>query len=93
MPSFLLQIQAVPSYPGIHEASHSCNADEFSENELRHMGIRALIIRAIRAGNEDETNHILYQAIFIYGSFSTLIASIGIFLVEPISVMKGLDYG
>jgi len=57
------------------------------------MGMRAMVARAIGAGNEDEANHVLQQTIFISGSFSTLMAAIGIFLAEPILIMMGLDPG
>ncbi|MFC1953823.1 MATE family efflux transporter, partial [Chloroflexota bacterium] len=55
------------------------------------MGMRAMIARAIGADNEIEANHILQQTVFISGSFSTLMAAIGIFLAEPILIMTGVD--
>ncbi|MFC2015237.1 MATE family efflux transporter [Chloroflexota bacterium] len=55
------------------------------------MGMRAMIARAIGAGNHEEANHIIQQAIFISGSFSTFMAIIGISLAEPILVLMGVE--
>jgi len=54
-------------------------------------GTRAIIARFIGAGDAKGSNHIAQQAFVISGSYVVVMASIGIFLAEPILNIFGLE--
>ncbi|MEE8398619.1 MAG: MATE family efflux transporter [Desulfobacterales bacterium] len=54
-------------------------------------GTRALLARAIGAGDEQQANHVAQQAFVISTVFSILMAAIGIFLAEPILALLGVE--
>ncbi|OGO24413.1 MAG: hypothetical protein A2Z28_08335 [Chloroflexi bacterium RBG_16_51_9] len=56
-----------------------------------YQGLRALVSRAIGAGNHDEANHVVQQAFIIDLTYVTIMALVGIFLAEPILVLMGVD--
>ena len=55
-----------------------------------NTGARALLARAIGAGNDQGANHVAQQAFVITAAFSLLMAVIGIFLAKPILVLLGV---
>lgn len=54
-------------------------------------GTRALLSRAIGAGDEQGANHVAQQAFVISTVFSIITAAIGIFFAEPILVLLGVE--
>ena len=55
-----------------------------------NTGARALLARAIGAGNDEEAVHVAQQSIVITVAFSALMAVIGVFLSKPILVLLGV---
>ena len=55
-----------------------------------YQGLRALVSRAIGAGNQEEANHAVQQAFIIDLTYVTITALIGIFLAKPILVLMGV---
>jgi len=55
------------------------------------MGSRAIIARAIGAGNKDEAQHIIQQYFVVSTIYSVLMAIIGIFFARPILSLFGLE--
>ncbi len=55
------------------------------------MGTRAMVARFIGAGDKEGANHVAQQAFVISGSYVVVMASIGIFLAEPILILLGLE--
>ena len=54
-------------------------------------GTRAMIARFVGAGDTEEANHVAKQAFVISGSFSIVMAAIGISLAEPILILIGVE--
>ncbi len=55
------------------------------------IGTRATVARFIGAGDYGGANHVAQQAFVISGSYVVIMASIGIFLAEPILILLGLE--
>ena len=55
-----------------------------------YQGLRAMIARAIGAGNPEEANHVAQQALLISLAYSVVMAVAGIFLAEHILILMGL---
>ena len=55
------------------------------------MGIRAMVARAIGAGDPEGANHVAQQAFVVSTVFAALVAVIGIFLSEKILIMFGVE--
>jgi len=55
-----------------------------------YQGLRAMIARAIGAGNPEEANHVTQQALAISLAYSIVMAAVGIFLAKPILILMGL---
>lgn len=55
-----------------------------------YQGLRAMIARAIGAGNPEEANHVTQQALIISFAYSIAMAIIGLFLARPILVLLGV---
>jgi putative MATE family efflux protein len=55
-----------------------------------NTGTRAILARAIGAGDKEAGNHVAQQAIVISIAFSLFTATIGVFLAEPILTLLGL---
>ncbi|MFC1900315.1 MATE family efflux transporter [Chloroflexota bacterium] len=55
------------------------------------VGTRAMVARFIGAGEPEGANHVAQQAFVISGTYVVIMASIGIFLAEPILVLLGLE--
>jgi len=55
------------------------------------IGVRAMVARFVGAGDAVGANHAARQAFVISTSFSIVMASIGIFLAEPILILMGLE--
>ncbi|MFC1959049.1 MATE family efflux transporter [Chloroflexota bacterium] len=55
------------------------------------QGTRAIIARFIGAGDTDGANHVGQQAFVISSGYTIVMASIGIFLAEPILILLGLE--
>ncbi|MBI2851004.1 MAG: MATE family efflux transporter [Chloroflexi bacterium] len=55
-----------------------------------YQGLRAIIARAIGAGNPEEANHVAQQALIISLVYSAVMAAIGIFFARPILLLMGV---
>lgn len=55
------------------------------------QGTKAIVARFIGAGDFEGANHVAQQAFVVSGIFVVIIASIGIFLAEPILILLGLE--
>ena len=55
-----------------------------------NTGTRALLARAVGAGDDQGANHVAQQAFVITAVFSILMAAIGIFLAKPILILLGV---
>ena len=55
-----------------------------------YQGLRAMIARAIGAGNHDEANRIAQQALAVSLAYSVIMAIIGIFFARPILILMGV---
>lgn len=55
-----------------------------------YQGLRAIIARAIGAGNPEEANRVAQQALAISLFYSIAVAIIGIFLAKPILILMGV---
>ncbi len=55
------------------------------------QGTRALVARFVGAGDSEGANHIGQQAFVISGTYTIIVASIGIFFAEPIMGIFGLE--
>jgi len=56
-----------------------------------NTGTRALLTRAVGAGNENTANHVIQQSLVISGFFALITASIGIFFAESILMLLGVE--
>lgn len=56
-----------------------------------YQGLRALVSRAIGAGNQDEATHAVQQAFIIDLTYVTIMALVGIFFAEPILILMGVE--
>jgi putative MATE family efflux protein len=54
-------------------------------------GLRAMIARFVGAGDNEGANHVAQQAFVVSAAFSIVVASIGIFLAEPILMLLGVE--
>jgi putative MATE family efflux protein len=54
-------------------------------------GMRAMIARFVGAGDTEGANHVARQAFTVSACFALIMASIGIFLSEPILILFGLE--
>ena len=55
-----------------------------------NMGTRALIARFVGASDEKQANHVAQQAFIISGSYSIVMAAVGVFFAEPILSLFGV---
>ncbi|MFC1900314.1 MATE family efflux transporter [Chloroflexota bacterium] len=55
------------------------------------MGARAMVARAIGAGDKEAASHAAQQAFVVAGGFALVIVPLGMFLAEPILVIMGLE--
>ncbi|MEK7354427.1 MAG: MATE family efflux transporter, partial [Chloroflexota bacterium] len=55
-----------------------------------YQGLRALVSRAIGAGNQQEANHMAQQALIISLAYSIIMAAVGIFFAERLLILMGL---
>ncbi len=55
------------------------------------IGTRAIVARFVGAGDASDANHVAQQAFVISGGYVIVMASIGIFLSEPILSLFGLE--
>ena len=55
------------------------------------VGMRAIVARLIGAGDTGGANHVARQGFTISAIFSVVMATIGIFLAEPILILFGLE--
>jgi putative MATE family efflux protein len=54
------------------------------------MAMRAMVARAVGAGDVARANHIALQAFSLSGAFSIIMAAIGVFLTEPLLLALGV---
>jgi putative MATE family efflux protein len=55
--------------------------------------MRAMVSRAIGAGDVDRANHVTLQAFTLSGGFSVLMALVGVFLTVPLLQLMGIPQG
>ncbi len=55
------------------------------------QGTRALIARSIGSGDDEAANHVSQQAFVVSAGYVVVMASIGVFLAEPIMMLFGLE--
>jgi putative MATE family efflux protein len=56
-------------------------------------GMRAMIARAVGAGEIARANHVALQAFTLSGAFAVLMALVGLFLTEPLMRLLGISQG
>jgi Na+-driven multidrug efflux pump len=54
------------------------------------MAMRAMVSRAVGAGDIARANHVALQAFTLSGAFSVLMALIGVFFTEPLLAVLGV---
>ena len=55
-----------------------------------YQGLRAMVARAVGAGNHEEANHVAQQALVVSLAYSLIMAVIGIFFARPILMIMGV---
>ncbi|MGE0058450.1 MAG: MATE family efflux transporter [Dehalococcoidia bacterium] len=55
--------------------------------------MRALVARAVGAGDLQRANHVALQAFTLSGAFALIMAFVGVFLTEPLMRMLGISQG